>query len=79
MGMVLTIAFWVNGNLGLAWGLHAGWIWAIATLDTAAAIVPTGKVSPWLTGLENKPLAGVTGILFLLGTASVLGLLGYVK
>jgi uncharacterized protein len=83
MGMVLTIAFWVNGNLGMAWGLHAGWIWAIATLDTAATMVPTGKVAPWLTGLENKPLAGLTGILFLLGTAGVLGLLGsllgYVK
>jgi uncharacterized protein len=76
MGMVLSIAFWSNNNIGLAWGLHAGWIWAIATLDTAGAIVPTGKVSPWLTGMDNKPLAGLTGILFLLGTGVAVGLMG---
>jgi uncharacterized protein len=77
MGMVLVLARWVNsGDLGLAWGLHAGWIWAIATIDTADAIVPTGEGAIWLTGWGGKPLAGVLGILFLLGTGGVLWLLG---
>jgi uncharacterized protein len=77
MGMVLVGARWVNGGeLGLAWGLHAGWIWAIATIDTAQVIVPTGKGAEWLVGIGGKPLAGVLGILFLLGTAGVLGALG---
>jgi uncharacterized protein len=77
MGMVLVLARWVNGGeLGLAWGLHAGWIWAIATLDTAQLIAPTGKGAAWLTGFGGKPLAGVMGILFLLGTGGALGLIG---
>lgn len=34
MGMVLVLARWTDhGNLGLAWGLHAGWVWVIASLD----------------------------------------------
>jgi len=77
MGMVLVLARWVNGGeLGWAWGLHAGWIWAIATIDTAQLIAPTGKGAAWLTGIGGKPLAGVMGILFLLGTGGALGLIG---
>lgn len=73
MGVVLVLARWVDeGNLGLAWGLHAGWIWAIATLDTAQAITYTGQAPEWITGIRGKPLAGVMGILFLLITAIVL-------
>lgn len=76
MGMVLGLARWVNGGeLGLAWGLHAGWIWAIATLDTAQLIAPTGKGAVWLTGFGGNPLAGAMGILFLLGTGGALWLL----
>ncbi len=77
MGMVLTLARWVDGgDLGLAWGLHAGWIWAIATIDTAQLISPTGKGFVWLTGFGGKPLAGVMGILFLLGTGGALWVIG---
>ncbi len=77
MGMVLAWARWVNGGeLGLAWGLHAGWIWAIATIDTAQLVAPTGKGATWLTGFAGKPLAGIMGILFLLGTGGALWLIG---
>jgi membrane protease YdiL (CAAX protease family) len=73
MGMVLVLARWVDGgNLGLAWGLHAGWIWAIASLETMGAIAYTGKGAVWLTGGGGKPLAGAMGILFLLVTGAVL-------
>lgn len=76
MGMVLVLARWVNGGeLGLAWGLHAGWIWAIATIDTVQLIAPTGKGAAWLTGFGGKPLAGGMGLLFLLGTAGALWLI----
>ncbi|TAF21769.1 MAG: CPBP family intramembrane metalloprotease, partial [Nostocales cyanobacterium] len=45
MGMVLVVARLADSNnLGIAWGLHAGWIWAIATIDTAELITYTGKV-----------------------------------
>lgn len=73
MGMVLVLARWVDGgSLGLACGLHAGWIWAIASLDAMEAIAYTGRGSSWLTGLGSKPLAGVMGILFLLATGAIL-------
>ena len=73
MGMVLVLARYVDkGNLGLAWGLHSGLVWAIATIDTAELITYTGKVPPWVTGMYGKPLAGLTGISFLLATGAVL-------
>jgi membrane protease YdiL (CAAX protease family) len=73
MGMVLVLARWVDGgSLGLACGLHAGWIWAIASLDATEAIAYTGHGSTWLTGLGGKPLAGVMGVLFLLITGVIL-------
>ncbi|MBF2050886.1 MAG: CPBP family intramembrane metalloprotease [Elainella sp. C42_A2020_010] len=68
MGMVLVLARWVDsGNLGLAWGLHAGWVWVIASLD-ALSIHSNSKAPAWLTGLAGKPLAGILGLLFLLST-----------
>ncbi|MBW4448194.1 MAG: CPBP family intramembrane metalloprotease [Spirirestis rafaelensis WJT71-NPBG6] len=73
MGMVLVLARFVDrGNLGLAWGLHAGWVWAIASLDTAELITYTGKVPEWLTGKNKKPLAGAAGIVCLLLTGLIL-------
>jgi uncharacterized protein len=75
MGMVLVLARYADkGNLGLAWGLHSGWVWAIATIDTAQLVTYTGKVPEWLTGKYSKPLAGLAGIVFLLATGAVLWL-----
>ncbi|MBW4634837.1 MAG: CPBP family intramembrane metalloprotease [Iphinoe sp. HA4291-MV1] len=75
MGMVLVLARFVDGgSIGLAWGLHTGWIWAIATLDTAHLIHYTGNVSDWVTGKNKKPLAGVAGIVCLLLSGGILWL-----
>jgi uncharacterized protein len=79
MGMVLVLARWLDdGNLGLAIGLHAGWIWGMASLDSAQMFSYTGKGSEWLTGLAGKPLAGVMGLLFLLVTGAILWGWGWV-
>lgn len=73
MGMVLVLArFADRGNLGIAWGLHAGWVWAIATLDTTELITYTGKVSEWFTGKNKKPLAGLAGIVCVLLAGAIL-------
>lgn len=70
MGMVLVLARWVDhGNLGLAWGLHAGWVWTIASCDSLQFTPAIGIVPAWVIGIDGKPLAGVIGLLFLLGTA----------
>lgn len=73
MGMVLVLARWVDaGNLGLAWGLHAGWIWGLTCLDSAEFISYTGKGPAWMTGLGENPLAGVAGFVCLLGVGALL-------
>ncbi len=76
MGLVLVVACWVDGGrIALAWGLHAGWVWGIASLDMAQRLQVTNRVSPWLTGLGGQPLAGAIGLLLLLLTG--LGLWGW--
>lgn len=73
MGMVLVLARWADGgSLGLAWGLHAGWIWGLTCLDSTELISYTGKGSSWMTGLGKKPLAGIAGIICLLITGILL-------
>ncbi|MDJ0510356.1 MAG: CPBP family intramembrane metalloprotease [Crocosphaera sp.] len=73
MGMVLVMARWVDGgSIGLAWGLHAGWIWGLSSLDAAQLISYTGKGKDWIIGIYQQPLAGIMGILCLLGTSILL-------
>ncbi|NDJ16147.1 CPBP family intramembrane metalloprotease [Myxacorys almedinensis A] len=73
MGVVLCLAVSFKAgqpDLGLAWGLHAGWIWAMTSLD-AAKFSYTGRAPDWLTGLDGKPLAGFAALGFLLATAGI--------
>jgi hypothetical protein len=73
MGVVLVLARFVDhGNLDLAWGLHSGWIWVIACMDTAQLINYTNQISDLVTGKNKKPLAGVAGIVCLLLTTVML-------
>lgn len=76
MGMVLAWARTCDsGSLGIAIGLHAGWIWVIATLDTAQLISYKASVPEWVTGIRAKPLASASGILLLLTTAGLLAII----
>lgn len=76
MGMVLVLARWTDGgSLGLAWGLHAGWVWGLASLDSGQMIAYTGKGRDWIIGIYQQPLGGIMGILCLLGTGLVLVLI----
>jgi membrane protease YdiL (CAAX protease family) len=73
MGMVLVLARWVDqGNLGLACGLHTGWIWAMASLDAAQLTSDRDRAPIWLTGFNGQPLAGALGLALLLMTGAVL-------
>lgn len=76
LGMVLTQArLSNNGNLGLACGLHAGWIWGLTCLDSASLLAYTGQGSVWFTGWGDNPLAGISGIFCLLLTAGAIQLI----
>lgn len=72
MGMVLTLACAYNGDLGLAIGLHAGWIWGITSLQTLGTLTYTRRIPQWVTGIADRPLAGVMGIGMLLAVAGLL-------
>lgn len=73
LGMVLVLARYVaGGSLGLAWGLHASWVWAIALLDSAQTIDYTNSKSHWITGKAGKPLSGAVGVFCLLLIGSIL-------
>ena len=77
MGIVLVMARWTDGgSLGLACGLHAGWIWSIASLDAAQLIQYTDRGSEWMTGLKKQPLAGGMGLLLIGVTGVVLWVVG---
>lgn len=77
MGMVLALARDADGGgLGLAWGLHAGWVWVIACLDTAQMIDYTGQVPEVVTGKNQKPLAGAAGFICMLLTGMGLVIFG---
>ncbi len=78
MGMILVGARLVDGgSLGLAIGLHAGWVFSLAYLDTAELYVYTGKGVSWLAGKQGQPLASVAGIMVLLLTAGILVLFNH--
>lgn len=66
MGMVLAVALWVDGsNIALPWGLHAGWIWGIASVDGLEVIRAKGTVPAWIGGIDGNPLAGGLGLVLL--------------
>ncbi len=73
MGMVLAGARLIdNGNLGLALGLHSGWIFGLSCIDSAQLITYNKQAKSWIIGFYQQPLAGVAGIFCMLATAVVL-------
>ncbi|MBP0018980.1 MAG: CPBP family intramembrane metalloprotease [Cyanobacteria bacterium SBLK] len=76
MGGILLLARWADdGSLGLAWGLHAGWIWGLTSLDSAALMSYSHNAPNWFIGIQQKPLAGLAGIACLLLTGLGLSIL----
>jgi uncharacterized protein len=73
MGIVLTGAVAINQqHLWLAIGLHAGWVWGLTCLDAAEMITYQNSAPAWFVGKFQQPLAGMAGILALMGTAMML-------
>jgi uncharacterized protein len=76
MGMVLTGAVEIDHQqLWLAIGLHAGWVWGLTCLDAAQMITYQTTAPNWFVGKYQQPLAGVAGILALVGTGLILQVL----
>ncbi len=66
MGLTLAWAKKGYGNrLGINIGLHTGLVWGYYIVNVGGLIRYTEKVSPWITGVNNNPIAGAMGLLFL--------------
>jgi LPXTG-motif cell wall-anchored protein len=46
-------------------GLHAGLVWGYYILNVGQLVQYSNQVSPWITGVDRNPIAGVMGLLFL--------------
>ncbi|MBD2774933.1 CPBP family intramembrane glutamic endopeptidase [Iningainema tapete] len=56
---------WSRGRLGFPMGLHGGIIWGYYIINVGELVKYSGQVPDWVTGVNNNPLAGVMGLLFL--------------
>jgi uncharacterized protein len=66
LGLTLVWAKQGHQNrLGICIGLHAGLIWGYYILNVAGIIEDSQTVSPWITGIDGNPIAGMMGLLFL--------------
>ncbi|AFZ38390.1 Abortive infection protein (plasmid) [Stanieria cyanosphaera PCC 7437] len=66
LGLTLVLAKSVNSNrLGICIGLHGGLVWGYYIFNVGKLLNYTEKVSPLITGIDNNPMAGVMGLIFL--------------
>lgn len=71
----LTLVWAKRGSknrLGLSIGIHAGLIWGYYIINVGQLIKYSKQVPDWITGVNQNPLAGVVGIVFLSGIALVM-------
>ncbi len=58
-----------GGRLGLPIGLHGGLVGGFYMINVGQLVRYTGQVPPWVTGLDDNPLASVLGVIFLAAIA----------
>jgi membrane protease YdiL (CAAX protease family) len=51
-----------RNRLGISIGLHGGLVWGYYILNVGQLIKYNNLVSPWVTGVDGNPVAGVMGI-----------------
>lgn len=56
-----------HDRLGLSIGLHAGLVWGYYLVNVGQWVRYTGQVPPWVTGIDQNPLMGASGLLCLAG------------
>jgi hypothetical protein len=64
---------WRRGRLGLPIGLHGGLVWGYYIINVGQLTQYSGQVPDWVTGVNNNPLQGVMGVLFMGGLAWWIG------
>ncbi|NEQ46873.1 MAG: CPBP family intramembrane metalloprotease [Leptolyngbya sp. SIOISBB] len=72
LGMVLVSARWADGGaIVIAWGLHAGWVTALAYIGEFVRPLPVADKPTWLTGRVAQPLTDVLDLTLLMITAGL--------
>ncbi|MDH6064454.1 CPBP family intramembrane glutamic endopeptidase [Umezakia ovalisporum] len=56
---------WRRGRLSLPMGLHGGLVWGYYIINVGELIKYSGQVPDWITGVNQNPLQGVMGVLFM--------------
>ncbi|MEA5566986.1 MULTISPECIES: type II CAAX endopeptidase family protein [unclassified Anabaena] len=56
---------WRRGRLGLPIGLHGGLVWGYYIINVGGLIQYSGRVPDWITGVNNNPLQGLMGVVFM--------------
>lgn len=68
LGITLILAKSLYSNrLGICIGIHAGLVWGYYIVNVGELIKYTNLVPVWVTGIDNNPIAGVMGLIFLTG------------
>ena len=66
LGITLILAKKKHGDrLGICIGIHAGLVWGYYIVNVGEIIEYTNKVPVWVTGIDNNPIAGIMGLIFL--------------
>jgi uncharacterized protein len=56
---------WRRGRLGLPIGLHGGLVWGYYIINVGELTKYSGQVPNWVTGVNNNPLQGLMGVMFM--------------
>jgi len=54
-----------RGRLGWSIGLHAGLVWGYYIVNVGQLVQYSRKVPQWITGIDDNPLSGLMGLMFL--------------
>lgn len=63
LGLILARA--KRQHLGQSMGTHSGLVWGYYVLKVGNLVIPRENISPWITGVEGNPLAGLLGLVAL--------------
>lgn len=63
LGFILARA--QRKHLGHAMGIHSGLVWGYYLLKVGQLVIQSDGISPWITGVDGNPLAGLLGLVAL--------------
>lgn len=63
---------WKRGRLGFSMGLHGGLVGGYYIINVGNLVKYSGVVPNWVTGVNNNPLQGIMGLVFMLALAALM-------